>query len=368
MLGGAEHHIHGGHFKGRFGGQLLSATGRDGNNNIFPVALAVVEQVCKESWIWFLKHFVDDIGKPEDLNLVFRDKPILSMLECIRVRLMTRLQTKRIEMEKYGGSMCPNVHDQLEKLKIESRFFSAMPSDRFKYEVDNDYERHVVDLTKKESTCRIWDLIDIPCKHGVSAIYKNREQPEDYLHNGYLKETYLEVYNDLRPLGRPKKLRRDPDKPRNPHKVSRLNRDIKCGKCKKVGHNSRSCNVGITSETSWHRSQGNTSSQPPSSQPPTTQQATRLQKRRSIIGGPDIAQWFSSTQPITHAPRETWDSRSSSSQPVSARGSTHVRRRRGVVASGAHSGAVVHTIGGTRKRGDGSSRPPKLPVVGEKCK
>ena len=55
-------------------------------------------------------------------------------------------------------------------------------------------------------------------------------------------------------------------------------------------------------------------------------------------------------------------------QPVSVRGSTHVRRRRGVVASGAHSGVVVHTIGGTRKRGDGSSRPPKLPVVGEKCK
>ena len=49
--------------------------------------------------------------------LLTRDKPILSMLECIRVRLMTRLQTKRIEMKKYGGSMCPNVHDQLEKLK-----------------------------------------------------------------------------------------------------------------------------------------------------------------------------------------------------------------------------------------------------------
>ena len=72
MLGGAGHHIHGGHFMSRFGGQLLSTTGRDGNNNIFPVALAVVEQVCKESWIWFLKHFVNDIGKPEDLNLVFR--------------------------------------------------------------------------------------------------------------------------------------------------------------------------------------------------------------------------------------------------------------------------------------------------------
>jgi hypothetical protein len=43
----------------------------DGNDNIFHVALAVVEQECKESWIWFLKHFYDDIGKLEDLNLVF---------------------------------------------------------------------------------------------------------------------------------------------------------------------------------------------------------------------------------------------------------------------------------------------------------
>jgi hypothetical protein len=78
-----------------------------------------------------------------------RDKPILSMLEWIRVRLMTRLHTKRIGMEKCGGSVCPNVQDKLEKLKMESMSFFAMPSSRFQYEVDNDYVRHVVDLTKK---------------------------------------------------------------------------------------------------------------------------------------------------------------------------------------------------------------------------
>ena len=203
-----------------------------------------------------------------------RDKPILSMLEWIRVRLMTRLHTKRIGMEKYGGSVCPNVQDKLEKLKMESRSFSAMPSGRFKYEVDNSYERHVVDLTKKECSCRIWDLTGIPCKHGVAAIYKNLEHPEDYLHYCYLKEAYLDVYSEiihlmpsqdewiksghlppqpphfLRPPERLKKLRRrDSDEPRNPYKISRMNRQIKCGKCNKVGHNSRSCNAGITGET-----------------------------------------------------------------------------------------------------------------------
>ena len=62
---------------------------------------------------------------------------------------MTRLHTKRIGMEKYGGSVCPNVQGKLEKLKMKSRSFSAMPSSRFKYEVDNSYEKHVVDLMKK---------------------------------------------------------------------------------------------------------------------------------------------------------------------------------------------------------------------------
>ena len=57
--------------KGSFGGQLLSATAKDGNDNIFPVAMAVVEQENKDSWTWFLEQFADDIGRSEKLNLVF---------------------------------------------------------------------------------------------------------------------------------------------------------------------------------------------------------------------------------------------------------------------------------------------------------
>ena len=57
--------------KGMFGGQLLSATAKDDNDNIFPMTMVMVEQENKESWTWFLKQFADDIGKPEELNMVF---------------------------------------------------------------------------------------------------------------------------------------------------------------------------------------------------------------------------------------------------------------------------------------------------------
>ena len=59
------------HLKGKFGGHILSAITRDGNENIFLVALGVVEQENKDSWVWFLQTFVEDIGRPNKLNLVF---------------------------------------------------------------------------------------------------------------------------------------------------------------------------------------------------------------------------------------------------------------------------------------------------------
>ena len=55
------------HIKHRFGGQILSATAKDANDNIFPIGMAVMEQENKESWIWFLEIFADDIGKLEEL-------------------------------------------------------------------------------------------------------------------------------------------------------------------------------------------------------------------------------------------------------------------------------------------------------------
>ncbi|XP_050280848.1 uncharacterized protein LOC126721820 [Quercus robur] len=353
FLGGCRPFIglDGCHIKHRFGGQILSATANDANDNIFPVAMAVVEQETRESWIWFLEIFADDIGRPEEFQLDFisdrqkglipaivtlfptvehrycvkhiynnfkidhkglelkdalwrcaaattvrefercmqyirdldekaykylaniapaqwtrsyftpraltdclvnnlsesfnamilksRDKPILVMLEWIRVRLMTRLYTKREGIQKYAGKLCPSIQDRLEKLKVESKPFSTTPASSFLYET-----------------------------------------PEDYTYPCYFKETYIEIYKEVlppmpgqsewaetgqpaplaphiyKPLGRPpKQKKRASDEPRNPYKASRLNRLVRCGKCNKEWYNSKGCKVGITGETPWQRRQ-----------------------------------------------------------------------------------------------------------------
>jgi hypothetical protein len=47
---------------GYYGGQILAAIGRDPNDQMLPIALAVVEGETKDSWAWFLELLVNDLG------------------------------------------------------------------------------------------------------------------------------------------------------------------------------------------------------------------------------------------------------------------------------------------------------------------
>ena len=67
----------------------------------------------------------------------------------------------------------------------------------FIYEVDNEYEKHFVNLTKQCCSCRVWDLTRISCKHGVAVIYKNLKRLEDYVHSRYKKDDYVAIYKEM---------------------------------------------------------------------------------------------------------------------------------------------------------------------------
>lgn len=84
-----------------------------------------------------------------------RKKPILSILEWIRVRLMSRLYIRKTSIEKYDSKLCPSIQKKLEQLKLECKSFYSMPFRRFVYEVDNERERHVMDLVNRTCSCRV---------------------------------------------------------------------------------------------------------------------------------------------------------------------------------------------------------------------
>jgi len=49
--------------KGVYKGQLMAAIGRDANNNMYQISIAVVEAENKDRWTWFLEALLADLGR-----------------------------------------------------------------------------------------------------------------------------------------------------------------------------------------------------------------------------------------------------------------------------------------------------------------
>ncbi|CAN6208703.1 unnamed protein product [Urochloa humidicola] len=71
-------------FKGAINGELLCAIGRDANNQMYPIAWAVVEKETKDSWEWFCQLLFKDLGVGDGSDWVFisdQQKGILYAVE-----------------------------------------------------------------------------------------------------------------------------------------------------------------------------------------------------------------------------------------------------------------------------------------------
>ena len=98
------------HLRGRYGGVLLSAVATDANYGIFPVAWAIVESECKDSWGFFLTCLAEFIGPFEAERhwhfMADRQKVILS---SSLVQFQFVINTVQVQL--YKGSSSSLFHD-----------------------------------------------------------------------------------------------------------------------------------------------------------------------------------------------------------------------------------------------------------------
>jgi len=57
--------------KGQLGGQLMAAVGKDENNQMIPIAYAVVEAETRDSWQWFLNLLLEDLNSTQQRDWAF---------------------------------------------------------------------------------------------------------------------------------------------------------------------------------------------------------------------------------------------------------------------------------------------------------
>ncbi|CAI9293205.1 unnamed protein product [Lactuca saligna] len=243
-------------------------------------------------------------GVSESFNSAIRHarrKPIITMLEEIRIFVMERIYSLRVEGIEWDLNICPSIRKRIQDLKVKQRLWGVTPCGYQKYEVRFHDAAYGVDLIAKTCACRIWQLTGIPCLHGVAAISSLNQDAETYVSQSYSKEAYLKCYNySINPLNGsdmweevpyrkplPPKRRRLPGRPSvkrkrdaverelsGPvrHSVTRRGSLIKCSIRKEPSHNKKKCpskQQTNTSAPSSSRDSGAGPSQPPAAaQPP----------------------------------------------------------------------------------------------------
>jgi hypothetical protein len=126
--------------------------------------------------------------------LKVRDKPIVTMIDLIRSKLMARFAAKREGVEHVQWEITPTFVERLEWEKRNARWCTNIVcSKKNPWQVTHIERTYEVNLAERTCGCFKWDLTGIPCKHAVSAIYKAQDFPEDYVSDFFKKPMYKEA-------------------------------------------------------------------------------------------------------------------------------------------------------------------------------
>ncbi|XP_050242275.1 uncharacterized protein LOC126691260 [Quercus robur] len=357
FLGGCKPFIglDGCHIKHRFGGQILSATANDANDNIFPIAMVVVEQKTRESWIWFLEIFADDIGRPEEFQLVFisdRQKGLILTIETLFPTVEHRYCVKHIYNNFKIDHKRLELKDALWRCAAATtvrEFERCMQYIRDFDEKAYEYLANIAPAqwTRSHFTPRaLTDCLVNNLSGSFNAmILKSRDKPI------FAMLEWIRVRLMTRFYTKRKGIQKYAGKlyPSIQDRLEKLKVESQSFSATPAGSFLYEARGGVPAPRSAPQPAPQPSYQQPTqtynimsaTQPSSSQQGNQPRPSHRRAG------WFSSSQLEFHTPRETWDTLPSSSQPSHANRSTGGERTRGQLA--AQRPPKMNSVGGKRK-------------------
>ncbi|XVE83395.1 hypothetical protein DITRI_Ditri16bG0085600 [Diplodiscus trichospermus] len=177
--------------------------------------------------------------------------------------MMSRIVEKREFCTNWKHKYGPLVKQKINVQKKEGVDWHVVWNGNNGCEVKKGRRQYVVNLIKKECTCRLWQISGILCAHAYCAIWHDEGEPDDFLHKMYNPQMYMKAYqysfqlingphewkkSNLDPIippptrktaERPKKSRRKvKDEPKKtPGKLSKAGLEMTYKLCGEKGHN-----------------------------------------------------------------------------------------------------------------------------------
>ncbi|XP_075481378.1 uncharacterized protein LOC142522108 [Primulina tabacum] len=158
--------------KTNIGGQLLTAVGLDPNNNIFPIAYALVEGETKDSWMWFLQLLNNDIGFENEDGWTFmsdKQKGLIPAFENLFPNAENRFCVRHLYTNM--------KHDGFRGVGIKNALWAAARATRVE-----EFKRRMEDLKKINHDAYIW-LSKKPEQHWFKAYFSTIPKCDILLNN-----------------------------------------------------------------------------------------------------------------------------------------------------------------------------------------
>ncbi|KAL4341237.1 hypothetical protein GQ457_08G035830 [Hibiscus cannabinus] len=249
-------------FKGKHLKDLLWKATRATYQNEFEDAMAELKAVSNDAfnWLngndpsqWSKSHFSSFCKSDMLLNNLSecfnKDKPILTLVEMVRTKIMQKIAMKKEEADKYTGILCPKIQAKVELTIQQSTRCWPTHAGGYNYQVSaGPSNQHAVNLESQTCSCRKWDITGIFSLFilFLLSIYSHfitpMRGPNQWVHDTSCEPV---IESKLRrPLGRPKKKRvKEVDEPSNSTaRFIKRGAIMYCSKCHKAGHNQRTCN------------------------------------------------------------------------------------------------------------------------------
>ncbi|GKD32550.1 pentatricopeptide repeat-containing protein [Tanacetum coccineum] len=130
----------------------------------------------------------------------------------------------------------------LELGKDQQRFWHVIPCGGNLFEVKKGSEAFRVDEPKRTCSCRMWQLLGLPCCHAIACIFRLNRMVKGYVPQCFMKDSHLSTVLCPKPKrmpGKPKKKRiKASHEPKfSTTKISRAGAIMTCYNCWEKGHN-----------------------------------------------------------------------------------------------------------------------------------
>nr|GEV08016.1 60S ribosomal protein L34 [Tanacetum cinerariifolium] len=223
--------------KGTCRGELLTAMGRDGNNQMFPIAWVVGAAASTVQHNFFLKMIlIGNIDLEAKQWLVDRN-PNRWCRAFFKIDRGCAAYENGISESYHNSiriardSITPSIRKEIKHLKHSQRYWIVYPCGNNVFKVRKGDDSYGVNIENRTCACKWWDLSGVPCMHSVAAF--------SFLKNDPILEPPLPQVLRKMP-GRTRKLRIK-------HVTKRVNvitksgRMMTCHNCWEKGHNKKGC-------------------------------------------------------------------------------------------------------------------------------